>query len=278
MAFQRQLQPDYQCIWITGPPNSGKSTSLCTLPRPLGIISLPGEKGHASLPYGDGITTLVWQDDGAPIQARNTLYYMRIWREVEQATLDLINGKHGPLAAIAVDGMHKLYAIGLAIASDGESAKVQSAFKPNERGGLEGDFDPRCYGKSHTLIWEYTNLVASSKVPWRVMTSWAEMEKDDPDDQSKNASKHLLPDLPGKAARKVLGEVGIVLHALVDAKGGHVWQTKPGGKVAGAGIKGQRDVVAKVPVFIPQDFAVLASYQLQATATLTATTEGGNTL
>ena len=263
MPFKVAGEPDYRCIWVEGPPNVGKTTSLRTLPHPVGIVSAPGEKGHASIPYGEGVVAAVWQDDGTPTKDRTTLYYMKIWREIEQMTLDLINGKHGPLAAIAIEGVHKLYQIGLAIATDGESEKLQSAFKEVQTANgtkLEGEFDPRCYGKSHRLIWEYVNMVASCTVPWRVFTSWSEMEKDDPDDQSKNAPKHQLPDLPGKAARRVLGEVGVILHAQVSVKGEYVWQTKPGGKVYGAGIKGQLEVVNKVPTFIPQDFNVLASY------------------
>lgn len=260
MAFKLQTEPDYRCIWVEGPPNSGKTTSLRTIPGRVGVLSLPGEKGGASIPYGPNVIAFVWEDDGTPTKDRNTVYYQRIWREVEQKTIELITGKYEPIDAIVADGMHKLYQLGLAIATDGESEKLQSAFKEvqTERGvRLEGDFDPRCYVKSHRLIWEYVNMVAAARVPWRIFTSWAEQEKDDPDDTSRNASKHLMPDLPGKAARRVLGEVGIVLHACLSAKNEYVWQTKPGGKVYGAGIKGNTEVVAKVPTFVPQDFAAL---------------------
>jgi hypothetical protein len=242
----------------------GKTYSLRTCVKPLGVVSVPGEKGHSSIPYGEGVTALIWEDDGTPAPERNTLYYMKVWREVEAGTIDLINGKYGKLESIVIDGIHKLYQIGLAIATDGESARLHSAFqtKVNERGKevLVGEFDPRCYGKAHNLIWEYVNMVASSKVPWRIFTSWSEMEKDDPDDTSRDAAKHMMPDLPGKAARRVLGEVSVTLHALIDPKGQYVWQTKPGGKVAGAGMKGEASVIAKVPQFIPQDFGAFAKY------------------
>ncbi len=266
MGFKLQSEPDYRCIWVEGPPNTGKTTSLKTLPRPMGIISCPGEKGHTSIPYGEGVTAFVWEDDGTPLKERNTLYYMKIWRAVDEKIVDFITGKHGALQAIVLDGMHKDYQIALAIATDGESEKLQSAFKEvsTDKGTrLEGEFDPRCYGKSHRLIWERVNLVASSKVPWRIFTSWSEMEKDDPDDTSKSAPKHVLPDLPGKAARRVLGEVSITLHSAISPKNEYVWQTKPGGKVYGAGIKGNADLVAKVPMFIPQDFSVLEKYLTQ---------------
>ena len=268
MPFRQQSVPDTRCIWVEGQPNSGKTYSLRTCTKPIGIISVPGEKGHSSIPYGDGVTALVWEDDATPANERNTLYWRKMWREVDTATIDLINGKYGPIETIVIDGIHKLYNVGLAIATDGESAKVQSAFetKMNDKGKevLVGEFDPRCYGKAHNLIWEYVNLVASCKVPWRIFTSWADMDKDDPNDMSKDAAKHMMPDLPGKAARRVLGEVSITLHAMIDPKGNFVWQTKAGGKVAGAGMKGNAEVIAKVPTFIPQDFQVLDTYLTQA--------------
>jgi len=260
VPFKLQSTPDYRCIWVEGPPNSGKTFSLRTLPKPLGIISAPGEKGHATIPYGEGVTAYVWEDDAAPSKERNTVYYQKIWREVEARTIDLIASKPN---AIVIEGVHKLYQIGLAVATDGESEKLQSAFKEVSTANgtrLEGEFDPRCYGKSHRLIWEFVNMVASCNVPWRVFTSWSELERDDPTDNSKNAPQHILPDLPGKAARRVLGEVAITLHSTISPKNEYVWQTKPGGKVYGAGIKGSTDLVAKVPMFIPQDFKVLEGY------------------
>jgi hypothetical protein len=102
-------------------------------------------------------------------------------------------------------------------------------------------------------------MVASSKVPTRIFTSWLKMKKDDKKDTSRNAAEHLMPALPGEAGQMVLGEVGVTLHAKVNAKGEYVWQTKPGGDVGGAGIKGQLEVVDKVPMFIPQDFQALAA-------------------
>lgn len=272
MPLKQLSSPDYKSIWVEGQPNTGKTYSLRTCEKNIGIISVPGEKGHSSIPYGEGVTALVWEDDNTPTKDRTTVYYMKIWREVENATIDLINGKYGPIQTLVIDGIHKLYSIGLAIATDGESARLQSAFETKMTGNgkevLVGEFDPRCYGKSHNLIWEYVNLVASSKVPWRIFTSWAEMDKDDPNDTSKDAVKHMMPDLPGKAARRVLGEVSVTLHSMINVKGEYVWQTKPGGKVAGAGMKGDAAVIAKVPQFIPQDFGVLAGH-LQSDKVLT---------
>ena len=260
MPFKLQTAPDYKCIWLEGPPNTGKTTSLRTLDKPMGVLSAPGEKGHSSIPYGDGVMAKVWEEDPTPSKDRNTLYYMKMWREVEAATVEIIQSKPN---AIVIDGVHKLYQVGLAIATDGESEKLQTAFKEvttSTGTRLEGEFDPRCYGKAHRLIWEYVNMVASCGVPWRIFTSWSEMEKDDPSDNSKNAPSHILPDLPGKAARRVLGEVSITLHSVISPKNEYMWQTKPGGKVYGAGIKGNAEMVAKVPVFIPQDFKVLEGY------------------
>lgn len=264
MPLEPISKPDYQCIWVFGDPNMGKSYSMRTCPKPVGIISMPGEKGHSSLPYGEGYTVLRWKDDGTPTPERNTLYYMKIWREVEGATIDMMNGKYGPIETIVIDGMHKLYDLALAIATDGESAALHSAFtkKTNEKGKevMVGEFSPFCYGKSNTMIWQFVNMVASSKVPWRIFTSWADAKKDDAKDTSWDAAKSLLPDMPNKAARQVTGEVSVTLFATMDPKGQYVWQTKSGGKAAGVGIKGDPTVVSKIPTFIPQDFGVFATY------------------
>ena len=45
MPLKQTSTPDYGCIWIAGPPNTGKTTSLRTATKPMGIISVPGEKG-----------------------------------------------------------------------------------------------------------------------------------------------------------------------------------------------------------------------------------------
>lgn len=268
MPLKRNSKADFGCIWLNGPPNSGKTSSFATCTKPMGIISVPGEKGHACIPYGEGVEAFVWEDDGTPAKDRNTLYYQKVWREIENTTTDLINGKYGPIQTIVIDGMHKLYDIALAIATDTESAVPQSAFETtiNDKGKevLKGEFDPRCYGKSHKIIFQYVNMVASSKVPTRIFTSWSKMKKDDKKDTSKNAAEHLMPALPGEAAQMVLGEVGVTLHTKISVKGEFLWQTKPGGEVAGAGIKGPARIVEKVPMFIPQDFQVLAGYFKEA--------------
>ena len=97
-------------------------------------------------------------------------------------------------------------------------------------------------------------MVASSKVPTRVFMSWADMDKDDKNDTSKNAAQHMMPDLPGKAARRVLGEVGVTLYAKIDAKGQYVWQTKPAGDVAGRGLKGRLGWWIKCRCTYPRTF------------------------
>ena len=100
-------------------------------------------------------------------------------------------------------------------------------------------------------------MVASSKVPTRVFMSWADMDKDDKNDIHPKCRPTHDAGFAGKAARRVLGEVGVTLYAKIDAKGQYVWQTKPTGDVAGRGLKGI-GVVDKVPLYIPQDFQELA--------------------
>ena len=43
----------------------------------------------------------------APHKGPCTLYYMKVWREIETATLDMMNGKYGALQTLVIDGIHK---------------------------------------------------------------------------------------------------------------------------------------------------------------------------
>jgi len=70
---------------------------------------------------------------------------------------------------------------------------------------------------------------------------------------------HIWPDLPGKAAKRLLGEFTAVLYAkVVTTKPGQpptgVWQLQPDNEVWGVGIKCPVEVASKLPNQIPQDY------------------------
>ena len=230
-------------ILIVGPPNSRKTTSLFTWPRPIGVVSYPGEKGYASIPAtAPDVTALVWEDDIAAKTSPSALV-----KEIETATFGLLS-RNEPITTFAGDGLHKLYTAYLNEATNGAYAQGD-------------DFEPRMYGRAHEAFLHYLNRVMHSKVPYVVFTVWDGREADNPEAGSKSPS-HIFPDLPGKLAKRIMGEFSVVLYAEVTPPvPGQLqkatWQLQPGGKVWGAGVKLPPDLAAKLPQKVPQDWQLV---------------------
>lgn len=230
-----------RCL-IVGPPNSRKTTSLFTWPRPATVVSYPGEKGYASIPVGDeGIQAFVWEDDVATKTSPSALV-----KEIESITFQAL-AKPG-LVTFAGDGLHKLYTAYLNEATNGAYAAGD-------------DFEPRLYGRAHEAFLHYLNRVMHSKVQYVVFTVWDGREADNPEAGSKGPT-HIFPDLPGKLAKRIMGEFSVVLYAEVTPPvPGQVqkatWQLQPGGKVWGAGVKVPPALAAKLPSRVPQDWKLV---------------------
>jgi hypothetical protein len=228
-------------VLISGEPDAGKTTSLRTWDKPLHIISVPGELGNASLPVGDGIITHVFQPP-APGQPRA---WGQDWKDTMDLCVDIANGKKGEVRSLAIDGIHKLYDVAMAVATNGVSMAVS------------GDFEARKYGNGWNLFKSFLDMVYGSSIENVVMTCWLDLEKNDPDDKSKDAARSLLPALPGKSAQRIMGEFSVRLIAFTEGVGAarkYAWATQPQGKMRGAGIKGPLDVVSKIPPRVPQDW------------------------
>src|SRR5262249_38448853 len=118
----------------------------------------------------------------------------------------VLAGKHGPVTTLAVDGIHNLYGY----FHQRGMAKVRAAI-PNlaeDKVGLQA------YMYSHPeFTGDFIKPVSESPLSHFVMTAWAQRERDDPDNQSRNAPMSLLPDLPGVMSRNILGLVGVSLYA-----------------------------------------------------------------
>lgn len=230
-------------VVLSGSPNSRKTTSLATWPGRTAVISYPGEKGYAAMPGkaadGTELKSWLWTVPEAGEVAWGTVV-----TEVKTLTAEILNGKYGEFQTFAGDGLHKLYAAFLADATGGASAKGQG-------------FEAKLYSNAHARFFDYVDMVFRSKIPHVVFTVWDGAEKDDPDDKSVNASKHVFPDLPGQAAKKIMGEASIVLHATKNAKGDFCWYTQPTGKVWGAGMKLPAGIAGKIPAEVPQDYTKL---------------------
>lgn len=234
-------------VLINGPPNSGKTTSLRTWPKPMIVLSYPGEKGSTSIPHEDGVRAFVW-DLPDPEKVQN---WVGVLAEVNRLTFDILHGKHGPISTFAGDGLHKFFDVCLNVATAGARGRAEN-------------FEASKYGPAGVLFFGYIERVlASSAVANVVMTCWDGREKDDPDERGANPSRHIFPELPGQAAKAVMGEFAVVMYAIREGAGPaarYLWQTQPMGKVWGAGVKMPLEIAKSLPLTIPQEWPMLERY------------------
>src|SRR5229473_2064730 len=193
---------------IVGPPNSFKTTSISTWPRDIHWISYPGEKGHSSIPAGDpGVHAYVWEADDLTKFSPSSVV-----TEIEKLTIEILTLKHGPITTFAGDGLHKLYEFYLLQ----ELAALKQVFggSPEFAGAtdeeLEEKLSGKAYGRAHSSFKHYLDIVGFSGVEHAVFTIWDGEEKDNPDNK-RGGPSHVFPDLPGKMARRIMGEFPIVL-------------------------------------------------------------------
>lgn len=241
---------------IVGPPNSWKTTALLGWPKPLHILSYPGEKGYETIPRGvDGITSHIWEADMAEKTSSSTVV-----TDVMRVALEIVAGKYGPCATFAGDGLHKFYAHIL-------NAVTGGALFSGE------DFEPRLYARAHEQFRFHLDRVMSTTVPYAVFTCWDGKEPDNPDLKSASPT-HVYPNLPGKMAKDIMGEFSVVLYAQVkhpsaegQGKPEGTWQLLPHGKVWGAAIKAPKEVIERLPVKITQSFEQLEQVLQKAQTT-----------
>lgn len=253
MFIQPTVNEGATRVLISGPPNSFKTTSLLTWPRPIHIISYPGEKGWETIPIGkEDVIPYVWQ-----VADATTLTGTSVVNEVERLTLEILAGKRGPVTTLAGDGLHKLY----------DWYYKKARFEVEGLSIDEEKKDIRAYGNpaggAYRGLLDYLTRVLQFSVPYVVMTVWEDPERDDPKDKSKDAPTHVFPALPGKIAKRIVGEFSATVYAEVppvaDVKGNlaGTWQLRPGGKVWGVGVKAPLEIARTLPPKIPQDFTVL---------------------
>lgn len=236
-------------LLIAGPPNTRKTSSLLTLPKPLAILSYPGEKGYDTIPLDDPeVKPFIWQTDEA-----KTVDSHKIIAEVERVSVELVAGKYGKLAALAGDGLHKYVDYVLDAVTDG-------AFFAGE------EFEPKLYKRAYDQVLAYLDRLVHTTIPVVAFTCWTEYEADrirKPGEKASDIPSHIYPALPGKLAKQIMGEFSMVLYqtlrkeTLTSTEPVAMWQTRPQGEVWGASIKGPAAIVTKIPTFIRADYTEL---------------------
>lgn len=260
-------------IHIVGETGSGKSTALGTFPGPRVIVSMPGEHGYGSIKHKDAedpkyvdpeTTLLVYQADKLSPNPASA----QVVRDVEKALYEAANMPG--LQTLCIDGLHKL----LDYAMDDITAGnwFEGSVVKDQKGNLEDTVPPTAYGQLARWLRGFLNPLIQSKVPYIVFTSWdadKAVRKAKPGEHWSQVEKAKLPALIGEAARTILGEFGVTIHASkgtwFDANGkelgkGFRWQTKSDGGTLAAQIKAPPEVVEKIPKFVEAKWPTLASY------------------
>jgi AAA domain-containing protein len=235
-------------VLVYGPPDSGKTHSLATWPRPVHIVSYPGEKGVSSIPQAEGIKAYVWQmtpeeraDSNAVINA------------VRKLTVDILSGKYGEVKTFAGDGLHKLCDYFLDTATAGHYLKGE-------------DFELKLYNRCYAAFKDYLTLVLSSNVPYVVFTAWTGKEGDEYKGQKTEwYNGRMYPDLPGKLAKQVTGEFTVRLMAKLEESlvpnrpPKATWVLRQDSQTGSVGIKlpPEHPQWGKLPQTIPQDWPTL---------------------
>ena len=256
MAFRR-LDADTKPIpgsrvlcW--GRPNTYKTTAIVeTAERPIQFLSLPGEKGHETIPAVEGISSHVWEVDDLLSVSPST-----VLREVETITAEIISGKHGLFATIAVEGLHKFYDYCYDDALAGLELEDAGRKNPTGTEGLRGP----AYGLSHKRVMRYLNKLSASTARNVIVTCWEADRKDDPKDRSKNAPTHKAPALPGQLADAITGEYGASVRSTLKRTPtgvSGIWQILPDPQVQGCAVKVPREIALKLPSKMPQHYGML---------------------
>jgi hypothetical protein len=253
MAFIRLTQEGVEVrrrrLLIAGGPNTGKTHALLSLPHPIAVVSSPGEKGYDTIPTTDPeIQPFIWQVQDPDAKPDS----FKIVTEVTNTCINLITGKHGKFNSLAFDGFHKFF----------------DYILDNVTGGalFSGDeFDPKLYRRAGDVAWDFLSRIMHTAIPVVAITTWDAAEPDRAKrkgEQAGDIPSHTYPDLPGKAAKRIMGEFSCVFHASIgkfkptETEDSYRWQTRPYGEVWGCGIKGPAEIVKHVPTFIPANYRV----------------------
>ena len=253
---------------IIGGPNTFKTHAIVhTFPRPLHLISYPGEKGTGTIPTNQpDLKGYIWEEDDP-----SKIVIATAINDIEKTTWEFLMGKNGEIKTFAGEGLHKL-------ASLYWNREYTRLLAMNEKQITEGKLDRnglpleeglklQAYGNENygscKEIMAYVSRVCQSNVDTVVFTCWEGVEVEDKElAGAQGGKRHIFADLPGKLARKIVGEFGVVMYAEVglpgpDGRSTGTWQIRKAGSVWGVGVKAPFEIALKLPARIPQNWSKL---------------------
>ncbi len=135
-------------------------------------------------------------------------------------------------------------------------------FRGEEIGGGGDQWaSARIYNRAREHFRYYIQRVMASPVKYVVFTCWDGKESDTGE---KGSTMHIMPDLPGKAAKEIMGEFSVVVYSTVEwgqRQPGKLapafWQLLPEGRVWGAAVKAPVEMIPFLPPKCAQSLPVL---------------------
>src|SRR3990167_2773181 len=169
-------------LLINGRSGSRKTTSILTFPRPIAVISYPGELGHDTVPDGHpALLKLVWSEDSSKgVDAGKVL------KAIETAALDVIAS--GKYRTLALEGLHHFANYAMDFVTDG-------AFFRGE------DFEAKQYGPGYRVVYDHIARLSNTNMPVVAWTCWAASKnerKRKPGEKEEDVPKKLYSALPGQ--------------------------------------------------------------------------------
>lgn len=257
-------------VLIIGAPNTFKTTAIVrTFPRPTQLMSYPGEGGVGTLPIDQpDLKAYVWEDEDP-----SKVSYTQQINEIEKTTWEILMGKYGEVKTFAGEGLHKLAGLywNRAYAQLCEIYSKQIEEGKTDRNGvpLSESLKLEAYGNerkgaTHDVL-QYIHRVNQSNVDTVVFTCWEGVEQGQYGGNKEleaNAKPHIFAELPGRLARFIVGEFGVVVFSEVglpgpDGKSTGTWQIRKAGVVWGVGVKVPYEIALGLPARVPQDWSKL---------------------
>ena len=247
--------PLWRDILIAGAPDTGKSASLLTFPRPLYVISCPLEEGLGTLPRNLPDVKVF----SYPLKLSDAVSWGDVIEQVRKDVVCILAGTQGPVkgGTLALDGVHMLYDCWTYKTTGGVIGEVKAleAFKLYPATNHPFFMD--------LLRWKQQ---AIERGMYYVVTAWMTPKKDQlntANEKMRDITFKEWPDLAGQAGKEITGKFSIKLKSVVEGEGRDRifwWKTTTDTDTGGIGIKGPVEIVSKIPLLLPQKWPSLAKY------------------